>query len=375
MTLSLVVSKTEPPHPERLPASRRQVSVSLGRRPPAQAVAEFARMLALLVTARVPLADALDTAAEQNRDARIRAAGADAGRALQAGTPLGDALAAPKQVFDPFLVHLVRAGELGGGLDRLLLRAADHLEKSADLQRTVRLALVYPALIVTVATGAVAFLLAVVVPTFADLFASFGQDLPGPTRAVLWGSQTLRTAAPFLPVALAVLVFGSRRALASPPLRRQLDTLLLRLPLVGSLLTRSLIAQFCRTVSTLLASGVGLVDALQTAEDALPNARMRRSITGLREAVSAGKPLAESARSDDVLPRLVSQLLAVGEETAELDTALAHLADYYDAEVDAGVGVVTTLMEPVLIVVVGAAVGFILVALYLPMFDLSSVIR
>lgn len=370
MSTFFVVSRGAP---SARPSAPKSPSL-LRRRPPAQAVAEFARTLALLVTARVPLADALDTAANQNRDARVRTAGELAAQALRRGTPLADALAAP-QVFDPFLVHLARAGELGGGLDRLLLRAATHLEKSAALRRKVRLALAYPALVVAVAIAAVAFLLAVVVPTFADLFASFGQELPGPTRAVLWLSAGLRQVAPLLPVVAAVAVVAGRRALATPSVRGLLDATLLKLPLVGSLLSKSLLAQFCRTASTLLGSGVALVDALATSEAALTNVRMKRAVARLRQDVIAGRTLAESARGDIVLPPLLSQILAVGEQTAELDGTLAHLADYYDAEVDASVGVLTALLEPLLILVVGVAVGFILVSLYLPMFDLSRVIR
>ena len=328
-----------------------------------------------MVSARVPLADSVETAASQSRDKRVREAGASAARALRAGVPLADALGAAPRVFDPFLVHLVRAGEMSGNLGPLLLRAASHLEKSAALRRKLLLALTYPALVVVVACLSVVFLLTVVVPTFADIFSSFGQELPGPTRFVLGASGLIRENI-FSIVLLSIFVsIGAMRALKIRSVKHQVDAFILRVPWLGSFLTKVFISQLCRTTSTLLGSGIGLVPSLEMAGGALGNTQLRREVAVLREGVVSGRPLAEAAQASRHFPALVVQLFAVGEETAELNTVLLHLAEHYDQEIDDSVNVIMTVMEPIMIVVIGAVLGFILVALYLPMFDLAGAIR
>ena len=347
----------------------------LRRRVPLAPVAEFSRALALLVSARVPLADSVETAAAQSRDRRVSTAGAEAARALRTGVPLADALGAAPRVFDPFLVHLVRAGEMSGNLGPLLLRAASHLEKSAALRRKFLLALTYPALVVAVAFLSVVFLLTVIVPTFADIFSSFGHELPGPTRFVLWASGLVRENALLILLVVSVSTGAAFRVLRVGVVRDRLDALILRLPFAGAFFAKVFLSQLCRTTSTLLSSGIGLVPSLEMAGDALRNTQLRKDVKALKDAVVSGRPLAEAARASRHFPRLVVQLFAVGEETAELDIVLLHLADHYDQEIDDSVNVIMTVMEPVMIIVIGAVLGFILVALYLPMFDLAGAIR
>ena len=218
----------------------------LHRRVPLAPVAEFSRALALLVSARVPLADSVETAAAQSRDRRVSTAGAEAARALRTGVPLADALGAANRVFDPFLVHLVRAGEMSGNLGPLLLRAASHLEKSAAVRRKFLLALTYPALVVAVAFLSVVFLLTVIVPTFADIFSSFGHELPGPTRFVLWASGLVRENALLILLAASVITGAALRILRVGTVRDRLDILVLRLPLAGAFFTKVFLSQLCR---------------------------------------------------------------------------------------------------------------------------------
>lgn len=371
-SLDLVVASTEP---NRSSPKRQAGRPLLQRRVPAAALAAFTRSLAVMVAARLPLVEALETAAEQSPSASLTEAGRRVARAVRQGSTLADALAEQPAVFDPLFIQFVRTGEFSGTLDRLLLRVADHLERAATLTRKLRLALAYPAVVLAVAVAAVVFLLTVIVPTFAEMFISFGEELPTPTRIVIALSRGLVTAAPFLLLGGIASVVVGRRALRFPSVKRGWDHLLLRLPVLGALRLKGLIARFAQTLGTLLGAGVGLVPALDILADAIPNTRLQETVRVMRHSVVHGRGLARSLQADEFFPPLLTHLVFVGEETAELDEMLLHVADHYEREVDASVDALTTLLEPLLIVTIGLVLGAILIALYLPMFDLVQAVQ
>lgn len=354
-------------HPKSLHWLRRRVRVG--------ALVDFTRSFAVMINARLPLLKVLESAAGQVTDAPLRAALTDINASVQRGLSLSESLSNHPAVFDVLYVQLVKIGELTGMLDQILLRLASYLERSAALKRKVRLAMVYPGLIVAVALGAVTFLLTVIVPTFADMFADFDAELPTPTRIVLGISNFLTTNIGF------VLAGSIGSLLVMRSLRRHQrciswrDRWLLRLPFVGSLLLKGLVARFCRTLGTLLSSGIGLVEALDVLTKSAGNVHLEQTIKAMREAVVRGRNLSQPLRQASLFPNMVVQMIMAGEETAELDGMLLHVAAHYEQEVDAAVDTLTSVIEPVMIVIIGTLLGVILVAMYLPMFDLVSVIK
>lgn len=327
-----------------------------------------------MVGARLPLVQALETAAGQCAHERLRQTLHQVGRAVQAGHSLSDSLARHPHVFGRLYIHLTRAGEEAGVMGEVLLRLAGYLEKSAALRRKVHLALVYPAVVLVVAVAATTFLLTTIVPTFAEMFADFGSELPAPTRLVLRMSRfvTQHFGAALLGLCLGVAGFGVFRRTARGAY--VLDRFVLRVPLIGPLLLKNLVARFCRTLGTLLHSGVVLVDALGILAHTAGNRVVEREVVYLLHRVRRGSSLNQPLRKAGLFPEMVVQLIAVGEQTAELDRMLFHAADYYEQEVDAYVETLTSVIEPVLIVLIGLLLGGILVALYLPMFDLITVV-
>lgn len=328
-----------------------------------------------MVGARLPLVEALETATRQCESDRLRGILTDVVRRVEGGGRLSDALARHGSVFSGVYAPLVRAGEAAGALDAVLLRLADHLERGHELRRRVRLALAYPVLVLTITAAATAFLLTVVVPTFAEMFADFDAELPGPTRLVIATSEGIRQAFPFLVLAALGLGIGVRYAVRSARGRRVWDGFKLRVPLLGSLYRKALTARFCHTLGTLLESGVPLVEALEITAQAAGNQEVERAVLEMRRRVVRGSRLAAPLSKAAVFPPMVVQMVAVGEETARLGEVLAHTAKHYEAEVDAAVDALTSLVEPVLIVVLGLVVGAVLVAIYLPMFEMSTVVQ
>ncbi|MEM0960938.1 MAG: type II secretion system F family protein [Bacteroidota bacterium] len=356
-------------------AARPLASLGLARRVPARALAESTRALAVMVGARLPLVDALDGAARQASSRPLRDALSDAARLVRRGGALSDALARHPSAFGPVLPEVVRVGETSGTLGEALARVADDLEKTAALRRKVALALVYPALVVVVAVGAVAFLLAFVVPTFAELFADVDAPLPAPTRLVLLLSDGLRDHA--LLIGLGVLGggLGLRAGLATEAGARAWDAVRLRLPILGSLAVKGHAARLARTLATLLGSGVPLVDTLGVAAGASGNRVLRGVLKGARRAVARGGSLAPQLAASRFVPPLLVQMATVGEETGELASVMKRTADHFEQEVDGAVDVLTSVIEPALIVVLGLVVGGVLVAIYLPMFDMVTVLE
>ncbi len=347
----------------------------INRRVSRKALAAFTRSLAVLVAARLPLLEALASAGRQSSNPRLRAAAEAARESVRRGQSLSAALARHAEVFDALYVQLVRVGEMTGRLGDLLLRLATYQEKAYALRRAVRLAMVYPGVIVAVATACVAFLLTVIVPTFAEMFADFGAELPAPTRALLALSNGLHEHAGVGLVVGLIFAAGARRLLRAPAGRRWADRVSLRIPLVGPLMRKSHAARFCRTLGTLLEGGVHLPEALGILARTSGHSQVEALVRRLATHVERGGRLAAPLHGDDVFPEFVVQMVAVGEETAHLDEMLLHAAGHFEEEVDAAVETLTSVIEPILIAVLGLVIGGTLVALYLPLFELTGVVR
>ncbi|KAF1022385.1 MAG: putative type II secretion system protein F [Paracidovorax wautersii] len=294
---------------------------------------------------------------------------------VEAGLPLSAALRRHPQAFDALYADVVAAGELAGTLDTLLDRLASHLEKTEALKSRLRAALMYPAAVLAVALAVVAVIMAVVVPAFQDLFAAFGAELPVPTQAVIALSTWLVTHGWLMLALLVASAIAAWQAVRrSPRLRAALEHLLLRLPLAGALLRQSAVTRWTRTLATLFAAGVPLVEALACVGSACGNGRYHAATLRIRQDVAAGSSLSHAMAATRLFSPMALQMAAVGEESGALDRMLAKAADWHEAEVDSRIAGLASLVEPVLVVVLGLLVGGIVVAMYLPVFQLGQVV-
>lgn len=346
-----------------------------GRKPPVRAVVEFTRSLAVMVSARIPVVEALETAARQVEHTALQTTLAGVAERVRSGDSLSLALAQHPEIFSVLYVHLVRVGEVAGLLDQMLLRLAAYLENEQVLRRRLRLAIAYPAVVLAVTVGATAFLLAVIIPTFAEMFADFGAELPAPTLAVIAASDFLRRYALVLALFGIVLVFLVRRVLATDKGAVRWDQFKLRVPVIGTLYRKALTARFCSTLGTLVSSGVPLTEALDVTAGAVNNRVVERVVREMKRRVTRGSSLAGPLETASVFPPMVVQMVAVGEETARLGEMLAHVAGHFETEVDTAVDALTSVIEPVMIVLLGIVLGAILISIYLPMFDLTTAIQ
>ena len=323
-----------------------------------------------MVDAGLPVVQCLEILGAQEGDVRlarvIRATRAD----VERGASLAHALKRHPVAFDPLFTNMIAAGEAGGVLDVILKRLASYIEKSVKLKNQVKAAMVYPAAILLMSAAVVAVILWKVIPTFASLFASLGADLPLPTRVVIALSGSLVRLLPIVAAAAIAGVFGFRSYYGSSRGRRHIDALALRLPLLGILMRKIAVARFCRTLSTLLTSGVSILEAFEITASAAGNAVVERAILTSRASIERGETIARPLRETDVFPAMVVQMIGVGEATGALDTMLSKVADFYEEEVDSAVAGLLTLLEPVMIALLGVIVGSIVIAMYLPIFGL-----
>lgn len=340
-----------------------------------KALMQFTRNFSVMIGARLSLVKALDTARAQTDDERLSSVLKDVAQDVRAGRSLSAGLQAHRDVFGRLYVHLVRVGERAGILSQMLRQLAHYLQRRHELRRKVRLAFVYPGLILTVAIGATTFLLTVIVPTFAELFAEFEAELPGPTQWVLGLSETLTSHYLLLIGGTVALVFGMRAVLRTDPGTRLWDTIRLQAPLFGSLYLKTVTARMCRTLGTLLENGVALDEALTVQIEAADNVHVEAALQEMIQAVRRGDSLAAPVARADLFPEMIVQMIRVGEETAELGPMLLEAADHYEEEVRDTADTLTSILEPVLIVVIGILLGGILISLYLPMFDLMDVVQ
>jgi type IV pilus assembly protein PilC len=338
-------------------------------------ISRFTRQFATMIGAGLPMVQCLDILSKQMESAEMRRIVGEVRESVSSGSTLAEGLAKHKKIFDELFVNMVEAGEIGGALDTILVRLANYREKADALIRKVRGALVYPAVIVVVATGVTFAMLTWIVPVFAKMFTGLGAELPMPTQVILAISHFLRDNLGKMALAVVLLVVGFRFMLRSEKGRLYYDTFMLRAPLIGTLIRKSAVSRFTRTLGTLISSGVSILEALEitakTAGNKVIQNAIRRSVLAIAEGDTITGPLVQTG----VFPPMVTQMISVGEKTGGLDDMLSKIADFYDEEVDAAVSALTSIIEPVIIVLMGVVIGGIMIAMYLPMFDIIGKIQ
>jgi len=350
-------------------------SLSMGRISDKDLVV-FTRQFATMIDAGLPLVQALDILATQVENKALAKTIEQVKLDVEAGSTYADALRKHPKVFSELYVNMVAAGESGGILDTILNRLATYIEKAMKLKKKIKGAMIYPAVVTTIAVGVIAVIMIFVVPTFAKMFAQLGGVLPLPTRIVMAMSNFLAGTGGL--IVLGAIVFF---AVAIVQIRRTnkgkyaLDKILLRLPIFGILLRKAAIAKFTRTLGTLVSSGVPILDGLEITAKTAGNKVIERAIYEVRTGVSEGKTISEPLMKAKVFPPMVNHMIAVGESTGALDAMLSKIAEFYDDEVDAAVSNLTSMIEPLLMVFLGGSVGFIVVSMYLPIFKLITLIK
>jgi type IV pilus assembly protein PilC len=333
-------------------------------------ISRFTRQFATMIGAGLPMVQCLEILSQQMESAELRRVVGEVKEGVQAGTTLAEALSRHKKVFDDLYVNMVDAGEIGGALDTILVRLAVYREKADALTRKVKGAMVYPAVVMTVAIAVTFIMLTYIVPIFAKMFSGFGAELPAPTRIVLSLSGFIRSNILAGLGLLVALIIAYKYYSKTPSGRLNIDRVKLKVPLLGDLIRKSAIARFSRTLSTLISSGVSILDALDITARASGNRVIHDAIKKSVLSIAEGETITRPLKDSKVFPPMVIQMISVGEKTGGLDEMLSKIADFYDEEVDAAVAALTSIIEPVIIVFMGIVIGGILIAMYLPMFDI-----
>ncbi len=337
----------------------------------AKELAVFTRQFSVMIDAGLPLVQCLEILAGQQENKTFQKVLIGTRSSVEGGSTLSVAMKQYPKIFDPLFVNMVEAGETGGILDIILQRLAVYIEKSVKLKRAVKSALVYPVGVLTVAAGVITLLLWKVVPIFATLFSGLGVDLPLPTRIVIGLSNFIGSIFGLLILVFLVAVgVGIRFWYGTPKGRYAIDNMLLKLPLVGILLRKIAVARFTRTLGTLISSGVPILEGLDITGRTAGNAVIERALQKVRKSLEEGKSLTDPLKETDVFPGMVTQMIGVGEQTGAMDAMLQKIADFYEEEVDASVKDLLTALEPIMIVILGVAVGGIVISMYLPLFSL-----
>ena len=337
-------------------------------------VAIFTRQLATMIDAGLPLVQSLEILASQQENPAFKETLLGVKSDVEGGATFSDSLEKKPKVFNELYTNLVTAGEIGGTLDIILSRLSQYMEKAIALKKRVKGAMVYPSAILGVSFMVVAVLLIFVIPVFEKMFAGFGAALPLPTQIVINMSKFLQKNIVFIIAALIALGVVLRRYHQTPTGRLLFDRTLLKLPVFGLLLLKIAVARFTRTLGTLVSSGVPILDALLITAKTAGNKIVENAILKTRVSISEGKTIAEPLGESSVFPAMVVQMIGVGESTGSLDAMLNKIADFYDEEVDATVAALTSLLEPLMMVFLGVIIGGMMVAMYLPIFQMASVI-
>jgi type IV pilus assembly protein PilC len=340
--------------------------------PPAKNLAVFTRQFSVMIDAGLPLVQCLDILGTQEEDKNFGGVILQVRSDVEGGQSLADAMKKHPKVFDALYSNMIAAGEAGGILDGILKRLAGYIEKNVKLKSQVKSAMIYPVAVIVIAAVVVGAILWKVIPTFASLFAGLGAELPLPTRIVIAASNMLVRYMPFIIVGMVAAGFAFKRYYGTEKGRYNVDAFSLRMPILGNVLRKIAVARFCRTMSTLLASGVPILDGLEITARTSGNAVIEEGIMNTRKSIERGETIAAPLKANGVFPAMVVQMIGVGEATGALDTMLSKIADFYEEEVDAAVAGLLTLLEPLMIAFLGGVVGGIVIAMYMPIFGLIS---
>ena len=334
----------------------------------------FTRQFATMIDSGLPLVQCLDILSSQQEKPMFKDILVKVKESVESGSTFADALAKHPKAFDELYVNLVAAGEVGGILDTILNRLAAYIEKAMKLKKQIKGAMVYPTTIMAIAVIVVGVILVFVIPTFAKMFADFGGELPGPTKFVIGLSNFLKKYLVVFIAAFFVVSAAFKKYYATPSGRKKVDSLALKAPVAGPLIRKVAVAKFTRTLGTMISSGVPIMDGLEIVAKTAGNKIVEEGIYGVRQAISEGKTMAEPLQACGIFPPMVVQMISVGEATGAMDAMLTKIADFYDDEVDDAVAAMTAMMEPLLMVFLGTAVGGLVVAMYLPIFKLAGAV-
>jgi type IV pilus assembly protein PilC len=360
--------------PTKVVAKGKEVSFSFGRQKiKRRDVAVFTRQLATMIDAGLPLVQSMDILAMQQENKAFKETIKNIKEDVEGGSTFAGALKKHPKAFDELYVNLVVAGEEGGILDNVLTRLAIYIEKAEALKKKVKSALVYPSTIVAVAVIVVAVLMIFVIPVFEKMFTSVGHTLPLPTLIVIGISNLLKKYIFLIIVAFVILIFMLKRYYSTEKGKFNIDNLILKLPVFGILFRKVAVARFARTLSTLITSGVPILDGLTITSKTAGNKPIEYAIMKARTSISEGETIAEPLARSEIFPLMVTQMIAVGESTGSLDSMLTKIADFYEEEVDIAIATLTSLLEPFLMVFLGVTVGGIVIAMYMPIFKIASV--
>ncbi len=337
-------------------------------------VAIFSRQFSTMINAGLPVLQCLSIIAEQQQNAKFKRVIGNIKDDIGSGGNLSDAMGKHPDIFNELYVNMIRSGELGGVLDTILERLSIYMEKAEALRRKIKSAMMYPVIVVSVAALVIVFLMVKVIPTFETVFSSFGKELPPLTQFIVVLSRFLQAYWFMIPV----IVFGLITAIKTINKYERgayfLDKMFLKLPVFGDLSKKSAVAKFARTLGTLLKSGVPILEALETVAKTAGNKVIEEIINGARASIREGQTMTEPLKKGGIFPPMILQMVAVGEETGKIDEMLMRAGDFYEAEVDTAVEGLSAILEPIIIVFLGGSIGTIVVAMFMPMFELGNVV-
>ena len=332
----------------------------------------FTRQFSTMIDAGLPLVQGLNILAEQTENKTFKGILTQVTKDVEGGTTLADALNRHPRVFDSLFVNLVAAGEVGGILDTIFQRLAAYIEKAEKLKSQVKGAMTYPIVVIAIAILVISVIMIFVIPVFEDMFAGFGKALPAPTQIVIAMSDFTKGNWYFIFGGMFAFVWIFRRYHRTSSGRRNIDSISLKLPIMGELIRKVAIARFTRTLSTMISSGVPILDALEITAKTAGNVIVQEVILDARSSIAEGQTVAEPLSESTIFPGMVTQMISVGESTGALDAMLEKIADFYDDEVDAAVSAMTSMLEPLMILFLGGSVGGLVIAMYLPIFQMAA---
>jgi type IV pilus assembly protein PilC len=338
----------------------------------AKELAVFTRQFSVMIDAGLPLVQCIEILGTQSENKVFQKVLLQVRQDVESGATLADAMRKHPKVFDDLYCNMIAAGEAGGILDTILQRLAVYIEKIVKLRRAVRSAMIYPIAVLAIAAIVVTIILWKVIPTFAALFAGLGAELPLPTRIVIWLSNFVGRYFLLIVILIAAVLYSLKRYHDTYRGRRVIDGILLKTPIIGIVLRKIAVARFCRTLATLVSSGVPILEALEITAKTAGNAIVEDAIMATRKSIEEGKTISEPLKETEVFPPMVVHMIAVGEQTGALDAMLSKIADFYEEEVDAAVENMLTLLEPIMILFLGIVIGGIVISMYLPLFSLLS---